>query len=214
MGDGSEVCVMEGVSSTAAWVSAGTGVIAVLVAVAAAIIGLRALRRSQSDARERSRPMVAAELRDVPHVDGSQALVVRNYGPTVARNLRVTFDPEIPEPEPAKAHESLTPFLRRRYADSIPFLTPGQELTNIWFSGAPDPQLGWRNVEPTPNPCMATLTYEGHDGNRYTEQFRLDVGVIRNETTATSSASPEGQAKKAVEHLGSIARSLTAMRSR
>jgi hypothetical protein len=40
--------------------------------------------------------MMAAELRDHPYVKATQLLVIKNYGPSIARNVTVTFDPEIP----------------------------------------------------------------------------------------------------------------------
>jgi hypothetical protein len=68
--------------------------------------------------------MVAAELRSPPYTRGTQTLVITNYGPSIARNVRVTFDPEIPDPAPKKAAKSVTSYLKRRYARPIPVLTP------------------------------------------------------------------------------------------
>src|SRR4051794_36626263 len=99
-------------------VAAGTAVVAAAAAVTAATSGVRTLRQNRRDSKARSRPMVAAELREIPYVKGTQILVVRNYGPSIARNVRVKFDPEIPDPDDPST--SVTPFLKRRYAKPVP----------------------------------------------------------------------------------------------
>ncbi len=123
--------------------------------------------------------MVTAELRDVPYVAASQAFVVRNYGPTIARNVKVTFDPEIPDPDPDKVDQSAIPYLKRRYANPIPVFTPGMELDNIWYSGRPAADGGgWTNALPIPDQVTVDIEYEAPDGTRYMDQFLLDTHII------------------------------------
>lgn len=157
--------------------------------------------------------MVAAELQDVPYVRGTQRLVIRNCGPTIARNVNVTFDPEIPDPEPRDTEQSLTPFLKRRYAQPIAAITPGMELDNLWYVGVPEGN-GFRNVEPTPDQVTVHLSYDAPDGTRYDDAFPLDVDVIRKRTYSTSSTSPEAQAKEALKLLKAIQRSLADLAGR
>lgn len=173
-------------------VAAGAAVVAAGAAVTAAFSGVRTLRQNRQDSRARNRPMVAAELREVRYVKGTQILVVRNYGPSIARNVRVSFAPEIPDPDdPSK---SVTPFLKRRYADPVPVLTPGMELDNVYFSGQQEGG-GWVNREPTPEQVIVTITYENDAGDEFTDEFPLDTDLIRNRTYTESSASPEAQMK-------------------
>jgi hypothetical protein len=149
--------------------------------------------------------MVAAELREIPYVKGTQILVVRNYGPSIARNVRVKFDPEIPDPDDPST--SVTPFLKRRYAKPVPVLTPGMELDNIYFSGRQEGG-SWVNGEPTPEQATVTITYENDAGDEFTDEFPLDTNLIRNRTYAESSASPEAQMKvlaKSVKTLADLA---------
>ncbi|MGL5824949.1 MAG: hypothetical protein ACRCYU_09050 [Nocardioides sp.] len=174
-------------------VSAGAAVVAACAAVIAAASGIRTLRQNRRDSKARNRPMVAAELREVPYVQGTQILVVRNYGPTIARNVRVSFDPEIPDPENPSA--SMTPFLKRRYATPVPVLTPGMELDNIYFSGEQQ-DGGWTNREPTSEQVTVTIKYENDTGEAFTDVFPLDTNLIRNRTYTKSSAAPEAQLKK------------------
>lgn len=186
-------------------VAAAAAIVASGSAVAAAISGARTLRQNRRDSKARSRPMVAAELRDVPYVKGTQILVVRNYGPSIARNVRVAFDPEIPDP--ADPSTSVTPFLKRRYAKAVPVLTPEMELDNVYFSGQ---QQGgsWVNREPTPEQVTVTITYENDAGDKFTDAFPLDTNLLRNRTYTESSASPEAQMKvlaKSAKTLADIA---------
>jgi hypothetical protein len=186
------------------WLAAGAACVGAAAACYAAINGSRTLARARQDRRDRGRPMMAAELRDAPYVPATQYLVVRNYGPTIARNVRVTFEPEIPDPDPERADESVTPFIKRRYAETIPVITPGMELDNIWFSGRPGGSGGWLNDEPIPDKSIVHIAYDGPDGTRYADEFPIDVGLIRNRTYTTSSDEPHRLAKDGLKVLKSI----------
>lgn len=154
--------------------------------------------------------MVAAELRSERYTKGVQVLVIKNYGPTIARNVKVTFDPPIPDPSPEEAGSSVTPYLKRRYEKPIPVLTPGMELDNLWFV-ARGP--GMDNSEPTPDRCNVTIEYDDAGCTKtYKDSFVIDVDVIRKRTYTTSSAAPPSQMKEGVKALKSIAESLKGRR--
>lgn len=152
--------------------------------------------------------MVAADLRDHPSVPATHILVIKNFGPTVARNVAVTFHPPLPDPPAHREHESVTPYLKKRYAKPIPTIVPGMELGNIYFSGRPAPDGGWQNYEPQPDQIRVTIDLDAPDGAHYTDHFDLDVNLIRNKTTAISSGSPVKQRADVVKSNGEIARSL------
>lgn len=183
-------------------VGATAAAVAATAAVFAAVSGLRTLRQNRRDSRARSRPMVAAELRDDPYSDATQIFVVRNYGPSIARNVRVTFDPAIPDPSNPKA--SGTPFLKRRYAAPIAVMTPGMELDNVYYTGE---QVGDTRVnrEPTPEQVTVTITYENDTGHRFTDEFPLDTNLIRSRTYVESSKSPEARMKVIAESAKTMA---------
>ena len=191
-----------------AWLAAGAACAAAVAAWFAAINGSRTLRQARRDSKARSRPMVVAELRSPPYTHGTQALVITNYGPSIARNVRVTFDPEIPDPAPEKATKSWTPFLKRRYASPISVLTPGMELDNLYFVGRPGANGQFENNEPTPPQVTVTISYDGPDETPYRDTFDLDIGLLRQRTYAESSTSPEGQAKEALKLLKRIQQAL------
>jgi hypothetical protein len=177
-------------------VAAVAAVAAAVAAITGAVSAVRTLRRAREDSRERSRPIVAAELRRIPYSQGSQALVIKNDGPSVARNVRVTFEPPIPVP--ADPSTSATPYLKRRYAGPIPALTPGMELENVYKSAIP------RDSEPTPDQILVRVAYQGPDGHRYEDEFPLDTGLLEAHTYITSSAAPESMAKEALNVLKKI----------
>jgi hypothetical protein len=153
--------------------------------------------------------MMAAELRKAPYTPGTQLLAIRNYGVSIARKVTVSFDPPIPEPAPDQAARSVTPLLIRRYDNPIPVITPGMELSNIWYSGQPDSQNGWRNVEPTPDQFTVTITYYGPDGTRYVDPFPLDVDLIRKHTYVNDSRDPKNRIKEGVKALRGIEKAVT-----
>ncbi|MBN8884050.1 MAG: hypothetical protein J0H73_17295, partial [Salana multivorans] len=82
--------------------------------VAAALVAVLALRSAARDSRERSRPDVVAEYRVEPRVHKVLTFVVRNVGPTAAKDVRVVFEPPIEE---ASASQALRQFVRDRYAE-------------------------------------------------------------------------------------------------
>lgn len=73
-------------------------------------------------------------------IHGALYLVVKNFGATAARRLRVTFDPPFPEiaqggnNQPVRDSSAVT--IRERYRASIQVLAPGQNLVNVWTNRA------------------------------------------------------------------------------
>lgn len=182
---------MEASSIAAAAACAGA-----LAAWVAAGVGIWTLLAARRDSRSRTRPMVAAELREAPYVRAFQILVIRNHGPSVAFDVQVTFDPPIPDPEdPAR---SGTPTLKRRYAQPIPALTPGMELDNIWFAASPD-GTGWKNDEPTPDRCEITIVCRDAEGQRYSDTYVIDTDILRARTHVESSTSPDARRTELVK---------------
>lgn len=196
----------------AAWgsaVSAGATAIASLAAIAAAAVAIRTLRASKRDSRDRSRPMVGALLEKDPHPNSKTAdLVVRNYGASVAYNVEVTFDPAIEDTGTRSGENSFVPLLLGRYVHPISNLMPGVELRSLWFIGkGTDADGVLLNDEPISDVVMATIRYSDRadfwdkEANRYTEEFRLDMAIVRNSVSSTHSD----------DHLGLHKRSTKAM---
>lgn len=189
------------------WAAIGAAWLAALAGVWAAWNARATLRQMRTDSRERSRPMVAAEVRSIPYVRWTQVLVIRNYGPSIARNVQVSFDPPIPDPLPERESRSTVPFLKKRYSNPILVLTPGMELENIYYSGRQVNEV-IENREPTSDQVTVTLTYEGTDGAVYSDEFLLDVDLIRQWTYVESSSSLDGRMKDGLKALRGIQKAL------
>lgn len=196
-------------SSPPAWVTAAAAVVAATAGVVAAINGSRTLRRAREDSRAKSRPMMIAELEPVPYASGTMKLVVRNAGPTVARDVKVAFDPPIEAPETS---ESVVPYLVRRYSKLIPTVAPGTRFENTYYIGRP--QHGRLvNIEPTPDQVTVHISSMAPDGRRYNEAFPLDVHFIEQSTYTESSADPAVIAKNVRDSVKEISTTLERWRT-
>lgn len=189
---------------TPATVSATAAVIAATVAITTGITGIRTLRQNREDSERRSRPMVSAELRTVPYVHGAQTLVIRNHGPAIARNVKVEFDPPLPE-SPNDQGRDFARFIRARYAHPVPALVPGIELDNTWY--ALDFDQPATNL---PNQCTVTITIDNpsRPSRPYVDRFELDVDLLVHRSYMTSPAAPEERLQQIAKHLDSIAKTL------
>jgi hypothetical protein len=184
--------------------SAAAACVGATAAAWAALNGSRTLRRVRDDSRERSRPFVVAKLRDVPYADATQSLVVQNVGASVARDLRVTFEPPIADPAGSDGNAELARYLLRRYERPISVLAPGDELDNLYYSGEPG-HPGYENDLGFPETVTVRVAYEGPDKHRYEDRFPLDVGLIRHRTYTASPGSPDEVAKRTAKAVESIA---------
>lgn len=188
-------------SDAGAWVLNNGPAITASTATVTAVVAVLALVRATQDSAERSRPMVVAELRPAPRSSDAMEFVVRNYGPSLARDLRVSFEPPIPDPHDPS--QSVTPFLKQRYASVIPALSPGQELSNIWWSGHGGAKE-LENFEPTPDRCKVSLQYRGVRKKVFRECYFIDVDLVKLTTYSVSSTDPGervGQIAKAIDKI-------------
>jgi hypothetical protein len=193
-----------------AWLAASAACAGAGAAWVAAINASRTLAQTRADSRARTRPMLSAELRADAYAMATQSLVIKNHGPTVARNVVVRFDPEPGDDEVMDGERTVTPYLKRRYANPIASLVPGVELDNLWYVGRPGANGEWVNTEPTPEKVTVSIAFDAPDGVTYEEHFFLDVDVLRKRTSVTSSESPIGLAKSAVKSLKAIDAALRA----
>jgi hypothetical protein len=92
--------------------------------------------------------------------------VIENLGQSVAKNVKVNFDPPLPDLAGAAAAGKVTPHLQRRYENIIPTIPPRRQLFNIYSIGVPDAGGILRNDEPTPEEVTITINYEDAHGKR------------------------------------------------
>lgn len=183
----------------------GAGVSA-LAAITTACIAVLTLIRASADSRKRSQPSVIAEVRPAPGSHSVIDFVVTNTGPTVAREVSVSFDPPISIPEDRKDEPLVVSYLIQRYSVPIPTIAPGQELSNSYWVGE---QRGARieNSEPTPERVRVTVRYRGIGRRWLSESFVLAVDTITLNTWAEShsTSSVENRLKSVADSLKAIA---------
>lgn len=188
------------------WINDFGGALGALAAVVTGAVAVAALLVATRDGAERSRPMLIVELVSDRYASATQHLVLRNVGPSVAREVKVSFDP--PLPEIADPSGLVTPFIKQRYGGRIPVIAPGQRLSNIWFSGEDGPGGNWINREPLPDSFVVDLEYKGHRMRRYRDRFPLTIDVIRKETYVKSSNDPMEQLRTAMKELPKVVTAL------
>ena len=139
--------------------------------VLAAIFGWSQLNEAKELREEQTRPFVVIDLDSTirPFFD----LVVKNIGSTMARDVRVTFDP------PARTTEKGVNLDRlKAFREGISTLPPGKELRTFFDSG-PD-----RNKSDLPDSYEVTVTYQDQSRKRsYEETIDLDFGLYWNRLT-------------------------------
>jgi hypothetical protein len=161
-------------SAAAAWVT-------VLIALVAAVVGLKQYRAAskahveqaeltQELAREQARPYVVASLESSGVEVGFMDLVVRNYGKTAARDVRMTVEPEM-----VRSQDGGTSVPVKKF-DVLGVLAPGQEWRTYW-------DRAWkRNELGLPLLHEATLTYTDAEGTVLSDVLPLDWAPLIDRT--------------------------------
>ena len=193
------------------WVAAIAALIGGGAAVWAATNASITLVQVRNNSREQTRPFVVAELRLHPFSKGIQELVIRNCGPTAARDLEISFDPPIPDPDPDVP--TVTGALVRRFGRTINVLGPGTELVQIYQVGELVPgSNALMNSEPVPEQVVVSVTYyAGPDRDEYTDDFELDIHNLGLSTSVSSPDSPAVQGKSRTKSLDEIAKATKAI---
>ncbi|AZI56950.1 hypothetical protein EH165_00955 [Nakamurella antarctica] len=186
----------------------GTG-LAAIAAVVTAVIAAGALQSTAKDSRDRSRPMILAEFRTAPNSDALE-LVIRNAGPSMARNLRVAFTPELPI-ENGRPHLA-SYYIRRQYADPIAVFGPGQHLENVWWQSVPKgDEHDYVNRHKLPKQTTIHLKYQDDSGREYSDTMPLNVEPHIARITVESSESIPGRMKTHNNHLGKLVEAVEAL---
>jgi hypothetical protein len=174
-----------------------------LAAVAAIITGLVAIWaivNAKQDSRDRSRPVVIVELGIHPDADLTITLTVRNAGPSVARNLTVSFDQPLAE---LAADGNHLRYIVKMFGEPISVLGPGQALSNPWRSS--------HRQEGMPDSCNVTVAYVDSHDRPYTDEFKIDAAPLRGRLILVESDSIKGcirRVAKEAEHQTAALRSI------
>jgi hypothetical protein len=125
--------------------------------------------------KEQASPQVSVDVR--PDESGFlMKLVVENLGPTVARNVRIKFDPPLKSASFADRVEGL-----KIFTDGIPSLPPGRQIRWLFDTG---PAIFNNDV---PKQYRVTIDSEGPFGPVPTLVYDLDFAILYNsDATATA----------------------------
>lgn len=183
---------------TAFW-TAVTGVCAVITGLVA-IASLLALRR---DSRDRTRPVVTAELLPIVLSRGTCELVIQNVGASLAKDIVVEFHPPI-----RSNMGQLAGYVERRYKQAIPTMGPGRRLTNVYGHRRGDGTAAYD--EDVPQNLVVVVSYADGQDRKYKDRYDLSTETLMNETTTSPSNDDEkGMQRRLVKALEAIARGVS-----
>jgi hypothetical protein len=123
-----------------AWLSAVANVLTLVIAGAAAWFGLGQLKEARRLREDQSRPYVVVDFEisgsGHPHMD----IVVSNIGTTLARDIRLSFDPPLRSTldDDPQVKRQLPPISKSHlFSEVIPTMAPGK-VYRVLFENMPD----------------------------------------------------------------------------
>lgn len=142
------------------------------VLVAAALVAWRQVTEAASLRTEQARPFVVVDAEiERKHV----MLTVTNLGRTVARNVKIEFEPALVSSLEDEWQFYLPIQDTKIFQEGIPSLPPGKRYGGV-FDNLPS-----REGSGLPDEYTATVHYEGAPGrSRFTDTFVLDLGLTKN----------------------------------
>lgn len=144
-----------------------------LVLIAAAFFGRRQLNEAKELREAQTRPFVVIDLGSSAH--GLFDLVVKNIGPTLAREVQFEFDPPIKSTD-----DDLDPNRLKMFREGISTLAPGKEIRTLFEKG-PD-----RHESDLPDTYEVAVAYTDQSGKRhYEEKVDLDFGLYWDRLTVS-----------------------------
>ncbi|MFJ4029526.1 hypothetical protein ACIPWF_19275 [Paenarthrobacter sp. NPDC089989] len=153
------------------WISAVSTALTLLIAIGAGVVAFFQLREAASARRqtkqlerEKSQPYVVAYLEENPVGPHILDLVVKNFGQTAGRNVRLSFDPALNRTDDNGGEEAVG------LPDVISFLAPGQEWRT--FFDVSTVRAGRDNF---PMTYKGIVTYDGIDGECQNSDVVIDL---------------------------------------
>ena len=158
---------------TASWVAAASTLLTLAVAVVAAFYAKSQVDHARNERRDRDRPFVTVSIQPSHSIVAN--IVIKNEGATLAKDVRLSFDPawESSDPKRTKIRDS------KIFREGIPNLVPGQEI-RIFADMFPD-----RYKTDLPTSYRVEVGCEGPGRARYDETYTLDFDVFHGYSTAT-----------------------------
>lgn len=153
-----------------AWAALGTWA-TVALAVGAVIVARDQLNEARDLRREQAQPYVVAFMEQNPHAPQAVELVIRNFGVTAARDVKITASPPLRRTGDAGgAPESVW------LPSVVPVLGPGQEWRTFWDTS---PQRASDDALKNEDRYEVRTSYEGVGGQRVNYLSVLDWGAYK-----------------------------------
>jgi hypothetical protein len=166
------------------WASLGTWLTGIAtLAMAVAVIwtvkyARDTLEANKQDSRERTRPVMVADLRPELLSHGTTLMVIKNYGASPASEVKLTFDRDMPENLDDLPDSDNWKWIFQRYQFPVHTWAPGWARTNVVRFGGDDLE-----------PITVTISYLGRDAHVYEETYLLEPAHVMKETAASPSDS-------------------------
>lgn len=162
------------------------------VATATAVIALNSMRLNRFNIRESYRPIMVAQLEHGDKARSPLDLVLANIGRSPAFQVKVAFEPDLPQSSTSNdGQTSVIPLLRKRYRQTFPVWTPGVERRNMYWiiDGQPDENGEVESVDGLPREVVAVISYKLNTrrwSRPVTERYPLRISEMENETFTTN----------------------------
>lgn len=163
------------VGSIAGVITAFFTALMAIAIVASAFVAKRTLAASKEDSRARTRPVLAAYFEHEVLTHGTILLVIKNFGPSSATNVRVAFDPpdEAADELASLPDNDVNDQLHQRFSEPVAVWAPGWSTTNVVRGG-----------ENSLRVFVVTMSYLGPDGTQYEDRFALNPEHVIKETSS------------------------------
>lgn len=168
------------------WVAAISAAATTLITLGAVAVALFQLNTAREEQRQVNRPVMVAQYERPAGPGQPLEVSVRNIGRTVARDVRISFDPPLPAAAPAPAGgggpgaaaPGPVELVRRTLMDTT-FETwaPGQKVTVPLWAPHPDGPAAPYSAEGVPRRQRIRFSYRGHDGRRHEESLELNSWI-------------------------------------
>lgn len=134
----------------------------------------RQLALSEQIRREQSEPYVVVDICLSDHVGLVFVLVIENIGPTVARNVKISFDPPLQRWEETVPGTKYAPIEQAGIlADGIPLMPPGRRI-EIFFD-----RTSKRLSSSMPTAYVVTVDADGPVDRVETMTYNIDLAMYR-----------------------------------
>lgn len=178
---------------------------ALLIATVSAAIALWGLHQNRRIARNAARPMMMVEYMP-PTLDNLHLKVkITNKGQSVARNVRFSFDPKLPDPNPDALRKTYGFKGKNTPLASVKALRVDNTFTT-WPPGFESEYLFWikplkldflstdvESMEGIPAQQKVTITFTDDLNKEYSEDFVLDIRSVAGTTFPSSERSDSAQ---------------------